>query len=133
MGNMAWRPLVAVTASLALAAACTSGPTQPPSLALHTVPYSGICAGIGGGRDMTIRGDPNDPWLAWEVGPAGGRLNVWWPEGYTARFNPQLEIVDPTGRVVLHDGDAIAAGACVEGATPSGEPILLVVPPTQTP
>jgi hypothetical protein len=127
---MTARSLVTTLAAMLLAAACTSAPTMAPSLALHTVPFNGNCRGVGGGGDMTIRGDAADPWLAWEIGPGGGRQDIWWPAGYTARFNPKVEILDPTGRVVLRDGDLIPAGACSEGVTPSGQPILLVVPPS---
>lgn len=69
-----------------------------------------MCAGVGL-IGATLRGDPSDPSVAWLDG-GGHRQDVVWPEGYRARFTPDLEILDASGTVVLRDGASIA-GACV--------------------
>jgi hypothetical protein len=69
--------------------------------------WQGGC-GLGVGRDLTLRGSASDGGVAWAIDDTGsGRVDLLWPRGYTARFNPQLEVVDESGRVVAHDGDLI--------------------------
>jgi len=77
---------------------------------------------------MTIRGDASDPRIVWEVGPSGGRQDVAWPEGCTARFTPKLEVIDPSGRVILRDGDQLTGGGCIAGPPDSPSSILLIRP-----
>jgi hypothetical protein len=71
----------------------------------------GVCAGVG--LEAVLRGSPSDPRVAWLENNIGGqsRIEVSWPAGYRARFNPNLEILDENGKVVLRDGDAVG-GAC---------------------
>ena len=38
-------------------------------------------------------------------------MEVTWPAGYRARFNPNLEVLDESGNVVIREGDAVS-GAC---------------------
>jgi hypothetical protein len=109
-------PLLANTAPSATAAPLptTSAPVAvAPSAsgpALRTVDVSGqACAGIGI-VDGTLRGDPQDPRVAWlDHGPYGTRRLVF-PQGFTARFTPRLEILDANGKVKFRDGDAITEG-----------------------
>ena len=42
------------------------------------------------------------------------RKELVWPPGYTARFSPELEILDASHRVRLVAGDMIDGG-CVSG------------------
>ena len=51
------------------------------------------CRGVG--LTAILRGDPADPHLAWieQFPDGGGRREVVWPSGFTARFDPQLEII----------------------------------------
>jgi hypothetical protein len=69
------------------------------------------CAGVG--LDAVLHGSPTDPRVAWLENNIGGqsRIEVSWPAGYRARFNPNLEILDESGTVVLGEGDAVT-GAC---------------------
>jgi|GEM_PF-2561403 len=69
-----------------------------------------MCAGVGL-LHATLRGDPSDPWVAW-LDLGARRANVTWPDGYRARFSPDLEVLDAAGTVVLRDGSSIS-GACV--------------------
>jgi hypothetical protein len=72
----------------------------------------GLCADIG--LDAVLHGSPTDPNVAWLVANVmdGVRMDVIWPAGYRARFNPNLEVLDENGNVVLREGDAVS-GACV--------------------
>ena len=97
-------------------AACDSTGGQPPSmiaLAAYAPPMpSGVVATcehtrLGG----TLRGDPADPSVAWLVSTSSGkRIDVLWPDGYHARFTPDLEVLDEAGNVVLHAGDLVSEG-----------------------
>ena len=53
--------------------------------------------------------DDSDPRLVWwEVPePEVGRLDIFWPDGYTARFGPQPVVLDPDGSVLFHDGEFV--------------------------
>ena len=66
-----------------------------------------------------LRGNAADPHLAWLVGFDGKRIEVIWPEGYIARYAPSLEVLDPTGQVVLEAGDFVD-GTCGIG-DPGGQ------------
>ena len=102
-----------------VSAATGSYPPSPrPSLSggLFALPTTnwlagGVCAGVG--LEAVLRGSPSDPRVAWLENNIGGqsRIEVSWPAGYRARFNPNLEILDENGKVVLRDGDAVG-GAC---------------------
>jgi hypothetical protein len=75
------------------------------------------CAGVG--LDAVLHGDPADPKVAWLINRLGDlpgkRLEVAWPPGFRARFAPELEVLDGTGRVRLREGDHID-GTCGTGA-----------------
>jgi hypothetical protein len=69
------------------------------------------CAGVG--LDAVLHGSPTDSRVTWLENKLGGqsRMDVLWPAGYRARFNPSLEILNESGNVVAREGDAVA-GAC---------------------
>lgn len=69
-----------------------------------------LCGG-GGFVDVTLRGSPDDPRLAWGSSPRG-RMELSWPVGYSARFRPLVEVLDESGRVVMREGDPVPGG-CV--------------------
>jgi hypothetical protein len=81
----------------------------------------GVCAGTG--LDAVLHGSPTDLHVAWldgeqVVGPLGEpevvRLEIVWPAGYRARFDPNLEILDENGNVVMREGDTVT-GDCGGG------------------
>ena len=81
----------------------------------------GLCAGTG--LDAVLHGSPTDAHVAWldgeqVVGPLGEpevvRLEIVWPAGYLARFDPNLEILDENGNVVMREGDTVT-GDCGGG------------------
>ncbi|HXX60778.1 MAG TPA: hypothetical protein VEI48_05770 [Candidatus Sulfotelmatobacter sp.] len=71
-------------------------PTAPPGvhelcpLALHT--------------PFTLEGDASQSPPVWGVDRAGATFDIFWPPGFTARFSPDLEVLDPSGRVVERGG-----------------------------
>jgi len=79
----------------------------------------------GYGSPVVLRGDAADPDVAWIEGyESHNRTAVVWPTGFTARFDPDLEILDESGRVVLREADYID-GTC--GVVSEGRELL--VPP----
>jgi hypothetical protein len=93
---------------------------------LHTNPARlGSCS-VGVGRDATIHGSAADPRLAWAIDNGSGkRVELVWPSGYTARFSPDLAILDRDGQVVARDGDLII-GSCLNN---DDEPAAIQVDP----
>jgi hypothetical protein len=68
---------------------------------------------VGVGRDATIHGSAADSRLAWAIDNGSGeRVELVWPSGYTARFSPDLVILDRDGDVVAREGDLIV-GSCL--------------------
>lgn len=67
------------------------------------------CDAIGIGPVVgTLEGDPEestDP--VWLAGPSGQRLSIVWPEGFTARFTPSVELLDERGTLVASAGDVV--------------------------
>jgi len=109
--------LVGTIAFLLVACGATPTPTLP-TLATDVQ----ACAGVG--TEATLVGSPTDPRLAWIVDFRGGRHEIVWPRGFTARFDPDLAVLDASGKVVYRAGDRIDGG-CVTGI----EDTLLILPP----
>lgn len=111
-------------AVVALLTACSVTPS--PTLPTLTS-YNGGCRGVG--LDGTLAGSPTDPRVTWLAMSGGGRHEIIWPPGFTARFDPDLAVLDASGKVVYRAGDKIDGG-CV--ASPNDDPasLLLIVPPT---
>jgi hypothetical protein len=68
-----------------------------------------------------LAGDPNDPRVAWIVS-RGKRVDVVFPYGFSARFAPNLEVLDATGVVVARAADRI------DGGCMTGGPMLILLP-----
>lgn len=124
-----WQVLVLVGALLlAGCESVTSAPSPLPS-GLYAVPTIDTgkfdaCAGVGL-ADARLTGSPEDPRVAWLTGKYG-RKDVVFPAAFTARFTPDLEILDAGGKVVARDGQVIEGG-CVTSGDPSG-PLLILWP-----
>jgi hypothetical protein len=103
-----------VTRSVGLAlAALVAGCSLFSQGALRTNPNRAGSCSVGVGRDATVHGSATDPHLAWAIdNMSGSRLELIWPAGYLARFEPQLVVVDSKGKVVAHEGDLII-GSCL--------------------
>jgi len=110
--------LVLAMAFLLAACGATPIPTLPT---LTTFAEDTACAGVG--TAATLVGSPTDPRLAWLVDFQGGRHEAVWPRAFTARFDPDLAVLDPSGKVVYRAGDVIDGG-CVTGS----ENALLILP-----
>jgi hypothetical protein len=68
------------------------------------------CAGVG--LDAILHGSASDARVAWAIDQtSGGRIDIIWPLGYSARFVPNLEVLDSHGAVVAHEGDLVT-GTC---------------------
>ena len=114
------RVLLAGTITFLLVA-CSARPTPSlPTLSEDTP----ACAGVG--TEATLAGSPTDPRLAWMVDPQGRRHEIVWPRGFSARFDPDLAVLDASGKVVYRAGDRIGGG-CATGT----ENTLLILPPRQ--
>ena len=112
--------------AVALAACNAARPPAPRNAAgnflLPSVESGDACAGIG--TDAVLVGDGNDPQVAWLVTASGQRMDVVFPEGLTARFTPELEVLDPSGVVVARALDHVG-GYCTRG---TGRPPLVLFP-----
>jgi hypothetical protein len=117
------RHVLAALAASCVLAACIARPVPTPSrplgpgeqwlpVANWTLPSGDtfLCAGGGFVQDIRLRGAPDDPRLVWMVYPDGGRTDLSWPAGYSARFVPTLEVLDGSGRVVGRDGTLVTGG-----------------------
>jgi hypothetical protein len=95
-------------------------PSSPPEanglywLSTDNWVVPGACA--GGGLDAVIYGSPTDPHVAWIENSFSSppRMEIVWPAGYRARFDPNLEILDANGNVVMREGDTVT-GDCGGG------------------
>jgi hypothetical protein len=137
-GGTRLTPLSTVVAvfSLLVVAGCTSpavtsaGPSveiaeRPlPHQAPFFVPPGAVVACAGVGLQAVLRGNPNDPRVAWLINPDGSRFDVVWPAGYRARFAPRLEVLDAAGNVVIRDGDPVSGGCVTDQPR-----VLLLEPP----
>ena len=75
-----------------------------------------LCAGGGTIGDFQIHGWPTDPRLVWMTWPDGHRSELAFDPGWSARFTPDLEVMDPTDQVVAREGSRIT------GLCPTPEP-----------
>lgn len=106
-----------------LVAACSSRPAPTPQRTLgpgeRWVPIANwttsggqqvLCAGGGFPGVIRLRGSPDDPRLVWMVDAGGARTDLAWPVGYSARFTPELELLDNSARVVGRQGSLVVGG-----------------------
>ncbi len=116
--------LVAVTAVLLAGCGVTPSPSPATSVALPTLTtFTGACRGVG--LDATLTGDPMDPRVTWLLDEGGRRQDIVWPPGFTARFTPELEVLDASGAIVFSDGDEIDGGCTAGGADDPGAILLI--------
>jgi len=66
---------------------------------------------------FTLAGDPTKSPPVWGINSFGVAFQITWPSGFSARFSPALQIVDPSGAVVATGGVVISdAGGGGDGA-----------------
>jgi hypothetical protein len=70
-----------------------------------------------GGLGGILHGSPTDARLAWLANDAGGRTELLWPWGFTARFTPELEVVARDGTVVGRHLQRIEVGGAYDSDT----------------
>lgn len=129
------RLAIALVASIASSAAgcATDRPSDPagqgrialPTAHPRTLPSGEIQGCSETLEPATIHGAPGDRRVAWLVPMGGGRrIDLVWPSGYTARFDPALRVLDQTGAAVLAEGDYLDSTCAI------GDPIgRLMAPP----
>ncbi len=93
-----------------LLAAC--GATPRPSLPTLDSDVQ-VCADVH--LSGTLAGSSTDPRVAWLVLSNGARSDIVWPPGYSARFDPDLAVLDASGKVVYRAGDTVEGGCVVGG------------------
>lgn len=109
--------LASLATTLSVFSSCASVTPTLPTVSF----WGGGCRDIG--LDATLMGDPSDPRLTWLTASDGRRIDVIWPPGYTARFTPNLEVLDGSGNVAFRDGSKVSGG-CVTGPDAQG-PLLI--------
>lgn len=60
---------------------------------------------------VSLYGSSDYARLAW-MGSGGNQIDVVWPAGYWARFDPYLEVLDAGGHLVARDGSRVTS-ACL--------------------
>lgn len=85
-------------------------PTAPSPLPLPPGAVRACRAALAEG---VLAGDPDDAEVAWLVGRDGARQAILWPFGYSARFDPGLELIAPNGTVIARAGDRLELGGGV--------------------
>ena len=127
--RIAWIAVVAVavTACAGLLPGTARLPTDPA--------WPGGC-GVGVGLDAVLHGSTSDPRVVWAADRSSGdRIDLVWPAGYGARFNPGLEVLDASGAIVAREGDLLI-GRCVTdqpGEGPAPVDASDIRPPTWQP
>ena len=111
-----------------LVAACSISPAPTgsswPIVALPTLQWdTGACRGVG--LEATLVGDPADPRIVWLTDAEGRRRDLIWPPGYTARFAPELQVIDRSGTVVFVGGERIDGGCTAGGVDDPGNLLLI--------
>jgi hypothetical protein len=105
---------IAFVLALLVAPACGGGQPSLTWSPLPTLPPgpAPTCAGAGV-TEATVRGNPTLASPVWfEV--ASRNIPTVWPFGYTARFVPDLEVVDSAGNVIAREGTVLTdVGVCV--------------------
>ena len=72
-----------------------------------SAPGATVCE-TGGIVPFTLQGSPTDPDHIWGVGETmHDRIRLRWPPGFTGRLGADIEVIDPTGRVVARSGDVV--------------------------
>lgn len=60
--------------------------------------------------DVRLRGSTSDARLVWAMSDRRRRMELAWPNGFSARFGPSLEVLDGQGDVVAREGDPVTDG-----------------------
>jgi hypothetical protein len=64
-------------------------------------------------EDATLHGSPTNG-AVWLESSTGGRIEVVWPPNFSARFDPDLEVLDHRGQVAAREGTPVTE-ACLTG------------------
>lgn len=124
------RTAAALSALAIIGAGCVTSPTLSATaasgvLALPTAAFPQACRGVG--IDGVLLGDLADPRIAWLETTRNRAIKLVWPPGYSAHFDPDLEVLDSNGQVVFRAGDRVIGG-CVKGPPDALGSVLLIRP-----
>jgi hypothetical protein len=61
---------------------------------------------VTGLQGAVLHGSPTNG-AVWLESPTGGRIELVWPERFSARFDPELEVLDSTGQVAAREGTPV--------------------------
>jgi hypothetical protein len=107
-----------------LAAGCSSSAAKVVTIPTEPSPPAGqvdLCP-TAAFTPFTLAGDPAKSPPVWGINSFGDVFAITWPTGFTARFSPGLQIIDPTGAVVATGGVVITgAGGGGDGSGGNGE------------
>lgn len=104
------RSLLFCFALLVVAACGAAAGGSPSAVAASLATFKPLPSGECPAAALTgvrLRGDRTASPPVWIEDPQGKKLNVVWPNGFSARFDPGLELVAPGGDVVARDGDLL--------------------------
>lgn len=122
--NLLRRALVVSLVTVVLGCATHSGvSTGPDGLRTFTVvrELDGnpvVCKGSGivpHGVEGILDGQAGAKDPVWLVNQTGARISVVWPEGFTVRFTPRVELLNEKGAIVATGGDPVELGQVSEG------------------
>ncbi len=116
------RGLVSGLALAVAVSACATVDTSRSFALPVTLGSPLTCAGVG--TEAVLDGSPDDRHITWIVSPLGGKKPVLWPPGWTAQFNPDLQVFDPQGRKRYEAGYYVS-GYCM-AQTADGEPAAML-------
>lgn len=98
--------LLGILGLVLVLASCSSPAGSVVSIPIAATPppgYADLCPQSLFGP-FRLAGDPTKTPAVWGIGSTGARFPITWPAGFTARFTPSLEILDPSGTVVATGG-----------------------------
>lgn len=85
---------------------------------MQSSPGRTLCGEFGGDADL-------EGGYAWLTDDDGQRHEVWYPEGWEVRFEPQAVLIGPTGEPYARPGDRL----CVWGSPTDDDPATRIVGP----
>jgi hypothetical protein len=105
---------IVIVLVMVMIAACSTGGNGSPSAATVVVPtFKPIPSGECPTAQMAavrLRGDRAADPPVWVEDAQGKKMSVLWPNGFSARFDPDLSLIGADGRVIARSGDLLDLG-----------------------
>jgi|tagenome__1003787_1003787.scaffolds.fasta_scaffold19121854_2 hypothetical protein len=90
---------------------------------LPAAEFADRCRGVA--TDAVLAGSANDRRVTWLQTPEGGQMSLVWPAGWTARFSPDLQVLDVGGVVRMRAGDRVS-GICFKGSAADPSQVVMI-------